>query len=222
MKLLASEHRVNHYVTVAYSPLVNSIVKNANRHIPAACNAIFTDLKLASHDWPRFVPPITSILNKAPSRLLGKRRKVSFRTLLEVMTGIQPRRNILFSDIPSSFKLQLDRILVKKLISIDVLQNTLAGMYKDTTVRWRENAKSRSMSTRNAPTSSNRISRPTPLCSSVAHRTGAPNSTLDGWDHDALSRSTAILYSTLRYLAVHQSKKYTALVFFCTGIAKKM
>lgn len=102
-----------------------------NRHIRAAFTALLTELKLAPHDWASVVPFITSTLKEAPSLRLANRIKGSFCTPLEVMTGIQPRRNTLVSGIPSSSMLQLDRILAEKLVSIDVLQKTLADMHKD-------------------------------------------------------------------------------------------
>lgn len=135
MRLLAKEHRIRHNFTVAYSPWVNGTVENIERHICAACNALLTELKLAPQDWPTTIPLITSILSEAPLEHLGKRTTETFRTPLEVMTSIQPDRNVLVSGVPNPETMSIERIRAEQLVQVDALHNSIDRMHKETAER---------------------------------------------------------------------------------------
>lgn len=92
---------------------------------------LLTDLKMAPQDWSTVVPLITFISNGVPLQRLGSRQPGIFRTLLEIMTGIQLHCNALVSGFQDSTTMQLDCIRVKQFVSIARLQTAEHQMHKN-------------------------------------------------------------------------------------------
>ncbi len=97
MRELADEHRIKHFFTVAYSPWVNGTVESCMKHVQAAYRCLQSELKLGPQDWPTMMGMIMAALNEALLQRLGKREDGTYRTPLEVMTGLKPARAMLHS-----------------------------------------------------------------------------------------------------------------------------
>ncbi len=134
MAALADAYCIAHKFTVAYSPWVNGTVEAVMRTVQASCRALLTDLKLGPHDWPSIAPVIQSTLNEAPLERLGPRDEGVHRSPLEVMTGLRPRRDLLYHAItrPADAEhMRLERIRAIQLLNIRELQCALDKMHKN-------------------------------------------------------------------------------------------
>lgn len=134
LRTMASDHRISHRPTIAYSPWTNGTVERINRDVLAAYRALIAELNLAPQDWPSIVGLLPTILNEAPLSRLGKDASGNMRCPLQVMTGIKPRRVILrvIPDITSVSKpILLDRARAEQRIDIESLQTSLDAMHKD-------------------------------------------------------------------------------------------
>lgn len=132
MAVLARDYHISHKLTMAYSPWSNGTVEAANRNFMAAVRALTTEAKLGPHDWPELIAPQASIINEAPTSRLGKRPDGVFRSPLEVMTELQPRRLLLRSGgtATKTERLTLERIKAEQLSSITALAAALEEMHK--------------------------------------------------------------------------------------------
>lgn len=92
MSILASVHRIKHELTVAYSPWINGSVERCKRTLREACTALLSELHIGPQDWPQVLNIVMISLNTAPLPRLGRRSDGTYRTPLEVMTGIKPVR----------------------------------------------------------------------------------------------------------------------------------
>ncbi len=85
-------------------------------------------LNLGPQDWPTVLGIIMTALNEAPLKRLGTRGNGTYRTPLEVMTGIKPARVMLHTTKigHADFEAQsLEKIKAMQLIGIDALQDCL-------------------------------------------------------------------------------------------------
>lgn len=144
MKHLADEHRVKHNFTVAYSPWVNGTVESCMKHIMSACRALQSELKMGPQDWPLLVGAIMTDLNEAPLKRLGTVEDGTYRTPLEVMTGLKPVRSqleIISREGKASKKSSLEQARVLQLLKIEELHNVFGSMHKETEGKVRANRK---------------------------------------------------------------------------------
>ena len=133
MSQIAEQHQIKHAFTVAYSPWVNGTVESAMRHIRAAITALSSELKLGRQDWPLVLEAVMTSLNEAQLCRICKRADGTYRTPLEVMTGIKPKGiqfRISLHSSPDN-KRSILCLRTAQLIKIDELQNSLDRMQKD-------------------------------------------------------------------------------------------
>ena len=89
-----------HHFTTTYPPWANVTVERVCRELNRACLALLSEWKLSPRDWPSVVSSVQAILNQAPLKRLGARRKEEsqiFRTSLEVFCGMKPARPLALS-----------------------------------------------------------------------------------------------------------------------------
>lgn len=141
---LASDYRILHQPTVAYSPWANGTVESLMRTILAALRALLFELKLAPQDWKEIIFLIQSVINSAGLERLGKDSSGHFRSPLQVMTGLQPNLPItrLTNSAPAfSPDKSADYIRANQILNISELQQSLDAMHKDVSVRVENNRK---------------------------------------------------------------------------------
>lgn len=133
VKLLAEQHHINHHFTTAYSPWSNGSIERCCREVLRAATAILSELRLAPQDWPSVVNIIQKVLNESPLERLGKRDDGTFRTPLEVMTGLKPCRTNLAPSVEYSNKtgVSLDHARCEQILRIDDLKEALDSMHKE-------------------------------------------------------------------------------------------
>lgn len=144
IKLLAAAHKIKHDFTVANSPWVNGTVESCMRKIRAACQALQSEMKLGPHDWPIVIGMIMTALNESPLPRLGKGDDGSYRSPLEVFTGLKPARSQMLYGRgmePSSGEYSLERVRALQIMNIDSLQEAFINMHKDVGERVTENRK---------------------------------------------------------------------------------
>lgn len=90
MKELPDLHDIKHHFTVAHSPWVNGTVENCMKHILAANRCLQSEMKLGTQDLPIVIGMAQTSLHEAPLPRLGSKPNGTFRTPLEVLTGIKP------------------------------------------------------------------------------------------------------------------------------------
>ena len=118
---MAQAHNIQHKPTVAYSPWVNGTLERLNRDILAAMRALLAELKLGPQDWAAVIDIIPSILNEAPEERLGRNTDGSWRSPLQVMTGIRPRRllmQVMTGQEPLRAPVSIDRAVAEKLCAL--------------------------------------------------------------------------------------------------------
>ena len=93
LEKLAVDFDITHHFTIAYSPWSNGTVESLCQEVLRVLTAIRSERRLAPHDWPQLIGTVQTAINEAPVVRLGKREDGTYRTPLEVMTGIRPRRN---------------------------------------------------------------------------------------------------------------------------------
>lgn len=133
MDELAAGHNIRHNFCVAYSPWVNGTVESCMHHVQSAYRCLQPELKLGPQDWPNVIGMIMTALNEAPLRRLGSIRDGTYRTPLQVMTGLEPARKVLqTSTISGNAKkaktLEMTRAM--QVMDIDTLQDTFDGIHK--------------------------------------------------------------------------------------------
>lgn len=99
MESLSRDYQMSRNFTVAYSPWIKGTVEAVNCNIMAACQALTTEEKLGPHEWRSLLPILEAIINTAPNPRLGKRLFGVHCWPLEVMIGIEPRRNLLRNEL---------------------------------------------------------------------------------------------------------------------------
>lgn len=93
-----------------------------------------SEFRLAPKDWPDCLRIVQKTLNESPLERLGKSKNGSYRSPLELMTGIRPNSKVLTSKDDDRFR-DLSMSRVHQLINADKLQSVLEEMYKDTKER---------------------------------------------------------------------------------------
>ena len=134
MEELAEDHRIKHNFTVAYSPWVNGTVENCMKQIQAAYRCLQSEMKLGPQDWSLVMGMVQTAMNEAPLRRLGSREDGTFRTPLEVITGIKPTRAMLHTtQVNEEHRtgISIEKIWALQLLDIDDLQEAFDGMHKD-------------------------------------------------------------------------------------------
>lgn len=96
MNILASDYSICHNFVVAYSTWANGTVENFNNHVIRAARALYSELK----HWTDVASIIQSARNDAPLPRLGKGMDFTFRSPLQVKSGIKPRCTMLVGKIP--------------------------------------------------------------------------------------------------------------------------
>lgn len=89
---LASTHRNQHNLTVAYSPYANRTVESVMRATLSATMTMLAELKLPPQNWPSVLPAITAALNDTSVQWLGRRDNGLARNPIAAMTGVAPMR----------------------------------------------------------------------------------------------------------------------------------
>ena len=130
LKSLAEDYGINHHFTIAYSPWANGTVERLCREVLRTTRALLAERKWAEEDWPAVVSTVQSALNEAPVRRLGTRSDGTYRTPLEVMTGIRPNRA---TPSPTAHCSALSSEARKTLI--ESLQESLEHMHRDVKTR---------------------------------------------------------------------------------------
>lgn len=142
LRELASAHRIRHNFTVAYSPWINGTVESCMRTIRAACTALRSEFHLGPQDWPSLVGIIMSALNAAPLRRLGKRPNGTYRTPLEVMTGLTPSRSFsVLTSTTQSTAQDISAVRTFQILNITELQKAFDTMHRDVATSVTENRK---------------------------------------------------------------------------------
>lgn len=134
MELLAEQHKIRHKFSVAHSRWVNDTVENAICHLRAASTSLLSYYRLRPKDWPLVIDVVMRALNEAPLRLLGTRRDGTYRSPLEVMTGIRPRRAEFTFSVPDPDDVKsvsIERAHMEQLVNIEELQVALDNMHRD-------------------------------------------------------------------------------------------
>ena len=132
MSILAKEYSVHHHFVTAYTPWANGTVERCMREVRRSCEALLAELKLAPQDWPDVISAIQVILNSSPSSRLGRRQDGTFRTPLEVMTGIRPVRQPLKVEkgkTGENMSLTTEKAL--QLLQVEELQKAFYYMHKE-------------------------------------------------------------------------------------------
>jgi len=140
---LSRIHGIKHHFTTAYAPWANGTVERVMREIKRACTALLGEFKLAPQDWPEIIYMVQTILNSAPLERLGKNKDGSYRSPLQVMTGIRPSRKILENE-PLREGLETKSITTTRaaqLISISDLQKSMETIHRDVNERLSKNRK---------------------------------------------------------------------------------
>lgn len=138
MKRLTNEHRIKHQFAMAYSPWINGTVENCMKHVQASYRCLQSEIKLKPQDWQSVVGMIQSALNKSPLRHLGSLEYGTYRTPLEVMTGIKPVCTMLNTSQVAGEKHKernLEKVRAWQVIEIERLQKAMDEMHK--AVNWR-------------------------------------------------------------------------------------
>ena len=141
MRILASDFKIRHHYVTAYSPWANGTVERCMREILRAAQALLSEFKLAPMDWPQVVNLIQTTLNEAPLKRLGKNKDGSYRSPLQVMTGLTPARYPLRL-IPrqeGDQELTLDRVRSLQLVNIESLQKCMEQLHKQVDERITKN-----------------------------------------------------------------------------------
>lgn len=94
LEILRDSYHIHHHFTVAYSPWCIGTVERRCSEVLRVVKVIHSERKWAPQDWPRLVKLAQAVINEAPLERLGKREDGTFRTLLEVMTGDKPNRDL--------------------------------------------------------------------------------------------------------------------------------
>ena len=131
---LARTHRIRHNLTVANSPWVNGTVESVMRSVLSATRAMLAELKLAPQDWDSVLPTIASALNEASPDRLGRRCDGIARSPLEVMTGIEPKRqvhHVLPSHIIQANSETVEHTRAAQTVNIRDLQAALHNIHED-------------------------------------------------------------------------------------------
>lgn len=126
MEELSENHNINHQFTVAYSLWVNGTIEICMRQVQDAYRCIHSELKFAPQDWPTVIGRIQSGLNEAPLKRLGSKGAGVYRSPLEVMTGITPKRNHVSQSQNGERKIKegsLRKSCLLQLLKIKVLQD---------------------------------------------------------------------------------------------------
>lgn len=134
LSTMAQSYNIQHKPTVAYSPWVNGTVERLNRDILTAMRALLAELKLGPQDWAAVIDIIPSIINEAPEQRLGRDTDGSWRSPLQVMTGIRPRRllmQVMTGQEPVRPSVSIDRAVAEKLCALPKLQENIHMMHKD-------------------------------------------------------------------------------------------
>ena len=133
MKELADVHKIKHHFTVAYSPWINVTVESCMKHIQAANRCLQSVLKLGPPDWPLITGMIQTSLNEAPLARLGTRGDGTYRTPLEVMTGLKPARVMLRTSQIGEAQCEvknMEKAKAMQMLDIDGLRRVFAEMHK--------------------------------------------------------------------------------------------
>ena len=128
---LAKAQKIHHNFTVAYCPWINGTVEVCMRHIRAACTALLSEFRLGPQDWPAVIGIVMAALNSAPLVRLGKRDDGTYRSPLDVFTGLRPARNFHVSTISDiTDDLTIEQARAAQVMRIDQIQKALDGMHK--------------------------------------------------------------------------------------------
>lgn len=73
---MVTTHEIKHQPTVAYFPWINGTVERLNRDTIAALRAVLRELRLARCDKITIIEALSSVLDEALERRLGKNRMV--------------------------------------------------------------------------------------------------------------------------------------------------
>ena len=92
MEGLAQEYGIRHRFVIAYSPWANGTKERICREVLRAVRAVISEKRLGQQDWPHIIELVQSALNCASVKRLGARKNGTYRSPLEVMTGILPNR----------------------------------------------------------------------------------------------------------------------------------
>lgn len=90
-------------------------------------------MKLGPQDCPLVMGMVQTTMIEAPLRLLGSREDGTFRTPLEMMTGIKPTRDMLHTtqvDEENRSKVSIEKIRALQLLDIENVQEAFDGMDK--------------------------------------------------------------------------------------------
>lgn len=72
---LTDDVRTRHHSTTEYSPWAYESVERDCREVLRSCKALISEWKLSPKDWPTVTEAVQSVLNHAPKRTLGLRKK---------------------------------------------------------------------------------------------------------------------------------------------------
>ena len=133
MKELADGHKIKHHFTVAYSPWINGIVESCMKHIQAANSCLQPELKLGPQECPLITGMIQTSLNEAPLALLGTKGDGTYRTPLEVMTGLTLARVMIQTSPIGEAQCEvknMEKAKAMQMLGIDGLQRVFEEMHK--------------------------------------------------------------------------------------------
>ncbi len=90
----------------------------------AACRELISELKMGPQDWTVVAGVVMTILNEAPLKRLGNNNDGSYRSPLQVLTGLKLARSHLtigHGKEVDTAKCSLDRVRATQLVQIDIL-----------------------------------------------------------------------------------------------------